>query len=98
MRRTAALMLAGGLMMGCHHEKPPTTRPVLFGAAGQGAIAVRAAAMPVQEGEPPLAYRVESNVTIRVVDQSNNHDIASAPLKAGDFVAVTQENGVMLGG
>jgi hypothetical protein len=101
MRRLAAVMVAGAVMMGCHHDAPekekPTTMPTLYGTAGQAPIAVEARSTPVQEGEPPLAYRVESNVTIRIVDTTANQPIAMQAMKAGEFVAVTQDNGVVMG-
>jgi hypothetical protein len=102
MRRLAAVMFAGAVTMGCHHDarpkEKPTSMPTLYGTGAQGPIAAEQKATPVQEGEPPLAYRVESNVTIRIVDMNTNRDIAISPMKAGEFVAVTQDNGVVLGG
>jgi hypothetical protein len=66
--------------------------------AGQAPVVAPTNTSPVQEGEPPLAYRVESNVTIRVMDETANAVVATSPLKAGDFVAVTNENGIVMGG
>ena len=103
MRRVAVLMFAVAVMMGCHHEKKaakdePTTKPTLYGMAGQGTLAVQSQPTLVQSGEPPLAYRAESNVTVRVTDMSAGKTVASAPVKAGEFVAVTEKNGVVLAG
>src|SRR5689334_17209100 len=101
-RRMAAVMFAGAVMAGCHHDaaenKMPTTMPTLYGTAAQAPIAAESQPTLVQQGEPPLAYRVESNVTIRVTDMTAGQTVASAPLKTGEFVAVTEDNGVVFGG
>jgi hypothetical protein len=102
-RCVAVFILAGVMMTGCHHEtetpkEKPTTMPTLYGTAAQGPLAAETKPTLVQSGEPPLAYRVESNVTIQVTDITTGEMTASAKVKAGDFVAVTRENGVVIGG
>lgn len=102
MRRVLAIIFAASVMAGCHHDKPekekPATMPTLYGTAGQAPIAAEALPTLVEQGEPPLAYRVEANVTIRITDMTAGQTVASAKLKAGDYVAVTQDNGVVMAG
>jgi hypothetical protein len=103
MRRLAAVMFAGAVMIGCHYDKDapkdkPTTMPTLYGTAAQGPLAAESKPTLVQSGEVPLAYRVESNVTIRITDMNAGDTVATAALKAGDFVAVTADNGIVMGG
>jgi len=103
MRRLAAVMFAGAVMIGCHHDQDapkdkPTTMPTLYGTAAQGPLAAESKPTLVQSGEVPLAYRVESNVTIRITDMNAGDTVATAALKAGDFVAVTADNGIVMGG
>ncbi len=102
MRRVVVIILAASVMAGCHHDKPekekPTTMPSFYGTAGQAPIAAEAQPTLVEQGEPPLAYRVESSVTIRVTDMTAGQTVATARMKAGDYVAVTGDNGVVMAG
>src|SRR4051812_19151613 len=100
MRRLAVIAISGTAVMGCHHESappPPTTMPVMLGMSAQAPIAAQAKSLPIQEGEPPLAYRVPSNGTVRIVDMNTSTDVAVGALKAGEFIAVTQDNGILFG-
>ena len=96
-------MFAGAVMMGCHHEaeapkEKPTTRPSLYGTASQTTIAAESQPVLVQSGELPLAYRVGAKVTVRVTDMNAGQTLMSMPLKDGDYVAVTADNGVIVDG
>jgi hypothetical protein len=101
---SAIIILAGAGVMGCHPQpqmkahEAPATQPSYVGDVRQVPLAAPAQSLPVQEGAPPLAYRVESSGTVRVVDETSGATIASSPLNAGEFVAVTQGSGVVLGG
>jgi thiamine biosynthesis lipoprotein ApbE len=102
--RLGVLTIALVMMIGCHHEKEPAkkenpaTMPTYYGTASRAPIAVESKPTLVKSGEAPLAYRVESNVTIRITDMDAGTTVATAAMKAGDFVAVTEDNGVVMGG
>ena len=96
-------MFAGAVMIGCHHEaeapkEKPTTMPTLYGTASQTTIAAESQPVLVQSGEPPLAYKVGSDVTVRITDMNAGETLFSKPLKNGDYVAVTADNGVIVDG
>lgn len=69
----------------------------MLGMSAQAPIAAPAKSLPIQEGEPPLAYRVPSDGTVRIVDMNTSADVAVGALKAGEFIAVTQDNGILFG-
>ncbi len=96
-------MFAGAVMIGCHHEEPatkeqPTTKPSLYGTASQAPIAAESQPVLVQSGELPLAYRVGASVTVRITDMNAGETLFSKPLKDGDYVAVTADNGIIVDG
>jgi hypothetical protein len=66
-------------------------------AAPPAAAAPAVRPMPVKEGEPPLAYWMESGAVVRVTDVGQNLDVAQGFVPARSIVRVDGKRGVIFG-
>src|SRR5262249_35356913 len=90
-------LLAAGI--GCASQPPAeSTRidPVVWQSPHPVSVQHTSSTV-VAEGAPPLAYQAMEKGTLRVVDESNGKQLAAAPVRAGQILAVTP-GGVMLSG
>lgn len=98
--RSMVLCMSLLLIAGCQKDEPHNPmgmdfrdtygpkQPVIQDAKGHRPVAV---------GKPPLAYMVDVQASVRIMNTATNEQLATAPVKAGTVVAVDKEEGIYVG-